>query len=76
MSPALAPQPALEFPEPRQPATFTTWQRGPTALSYDPYYVAPVETPETTTGTTGGDSAGTSGSERKAPSGAPVAANR
>ncbi len=42
MAPALENRPALAFPEPSQPAVFTTWERGPNALSYDPYYVAPV----------------------------------
>ena len=48
MDPALAALPARDFPEPRQPVTFQTWHRGPSALSYDPYYVAPAA-PETTT---------------------------
>ena len=48
MDPALAGLPARDFPEPTQPVTFEQWQRGPWALSYDPYYVAPVQ-PETTT---------------------------
>jgi penicillin-binding protein 1A len=41
MSPALEGRPAVSFPEPTQPAAFTTWERGPSSLSYDPYYVAP-----------------------------------
>jgi len=49
MSPALAPLPGRDFPEPRQPVTFTRWERGPTSLSYDPYYKPPVETETTTT---------------------------
>jgi penicillin-binding protein 1A len=49
MAPALEPTPALEFPEPSQPAVFSTWERGPNALSYDPYYVAPETTESTTT---------------------------
>ncbi len=48
MSPALAGRRVLSFPEPRQPAVFSTWQRGPNALSYDPYYVAPTTTTEPT----------------------------
>ena len=48
MSPALAGRPVRSFPEPRQPAVFATWQRGPNALSYDPYYVAPTTTTEPT----------------------------
>jgi hypothetical protein len=52
MDPALAGLPAREFPEPAQAVTFQQWQRGPEALSYDPYYVAPTApttTEETTT---------------------------
>ncbi len=48
MDPALAGLPVRDFPEPSQPVTFEQWQRGPWALSYDPYYVAPAQ-PETTT---------------------------
>ncbi len=44
MDPALEARPALDFPEPSQPAVFSTWERGPDALSYDPYYVAPDTT--------------------------------
>jgi membrane peptidoglycan carboxypeptidase len=43
MEPALADQPVVDFREPTTPVSFTTWQRGPTALSYDPYYVAPKD---------------------------------
>jgi hypothetical protein len=52
MDPALAGLPAREFPEPAQPVVFQQWHRGPSALSYDPYYVAPSApaiTEETTT---------------------------
>jgi penicillin-binding protein 1A len=42
MAPALAARPAVDFPDPREPVVFRSWQRGPTALSYDPYYVAPA----------------------------------
>jgi penicillin-binding protein 1A len=42
MEPALAGRPAREFPEPRQPVAFRSWERGSAALSYDPYYVAPA----------------------------------
>jgi penicillin-binding protein 1A len=49
MAPALESQPVVEFPEPRQPAEFTTWERGPDALSYDPNYVAPTTTETTDT---------------------------
>ncbi|MGI8974227.1 MAG: transglycosylase domain-containing protein [Gaiella sp.] len=41
MAPALASRPARAFPEPRQPAVYARWERGPATLSYDPYYVAP-----------------------------------
>jgi penicillin-binding protein 1A len=41
MAPALAGLPAREFRAPLQPVTFRSWDRGPSALSYDPYYVAP-----------------------------------
>jgi penicillin-binding protein 1A len=46
MEPALAGRPYREFSEPRRPVSFRTWERGPSALSYDPYYVAPVEEDE------------------------------
>jgi hypothetical protein len=42
MEPALAGRPVRDFPEPRQPVSFRTWERGPTALSYDPYYTPPT----------------------------------
>ena len=42
MEPALAGRPARDFPEPRRPVSFSTWERGPTALSYDPYYTPPT----------------------------------
>ncbi len=42
MEPALAGRPVREFPAPRQPVTFSTWERGPSSLSYDPYYVPPA----------------------------------
>jgi penicillin-binding protein 1A len=45
MEPALADTPVRDFREPTRPATFTTWERGPTSLSYDPYYTPPA-TPE------------------------------
>ena len=48
MDPALAGLPAREFPEPAQPVVFQQWHRGPSALSYDPYYVAPPSAPTTT----------------------------
>ena len=41
MEPALADAPFREFRAPTRPATFTTWERGPSSLSYDPYYTAP-----------------------------------
>jgi penicillin-binding protein 1A len=58
MSPALERTPVLEFPEPSQPAVFSTWERGPTALSYDPYYVAPETTESTATGASDGKAGG------------------
>jgi hypothetical protein len=58
MSPALEGTPVLEFPEPSQPAVFSTWERGPNALSYDPYYVAPETTESTATGAAGGKGGG------------------
>jgi hypothetical protein len=58
MAPALQPTPALEFPEPHQPAVFSTWERGPSALSYDPYYVAPETTESTATATSGAKDGG------------------
>ena len=42
MDPALRGLPAREFRAPLQPVTFRTWERGPLALSYDPYYVPPA----------------------------------
>jgi penicillin-binding protein 1A len=45
MEPALADRPFREFPEPRSPVSFRTWERGPTSLSYDPY-AAPEEDEE------------------------------
>jgi penicillin-binding protein 1A len=48
MDPALSGLPAREFPEPAQPVVFQQWHRGPSALSYDPYYVAPPSAPTTT----------------------------
>jgi len=52
MDPALAGLPAREFPEPAQPVVFQQWHRGPSSLSYDPYYVPPPSTPTTTEETT------------------------
>ena len=47
MEPALADAPFREFRAPTRPATFTTWERGPSSLSYDPYYTAPrTDAPE------------------------------
>ncbi len=42
MEPALAGRPVREFPAPRQPVSFVSWERGPSSLSYDPYYVPPA----------------------------------
>ena len=49
MEPALAGLPARDFRAPTQAVSFRSWQRGPWALSYDPYYVAPVTPAPTTT---------------------------
>jgi penicillin-binding protein 1A len=49
MDPALAGLPARDFPAPTQAVSFHTWQRGPSALAYDPYYVAPAAPAPTTT---------------------------
>jgi penicillin-binding protein 1A len=49
MDPALAGLPARDFPAPTQAVSFHSWQRGPWALSYDPYYVAPSAPAPTTT---------------------------
>jgi membrane peptidoglycan carboxypeptidase len=75
MEPALAGQPARDFPEPRQPVSFKTWERGPTALSYDPYYTppTPAEPDEDDAGKKGddagkkGDDAGKKGDDADAP---------
>jgi penicillin-binding protein 1A len=66
MSPALEATPMVDFPEPSQPAVFSTWERGPNALSYDPYYVAPETTETETTETTGGGGNGGNGGKAKA----------
>jgi penicillin-binding protein 1A len=52
MDPALAGLPARDFPAPTQQVSFHSWQRGPWALSYDPYYVAPAAPAATTTAET------------------------
>ena len=46
-------RPARDFPEPSAYPTYQTFHRGPLALSYDPYYVAPSTetTPADTTAT-------------------------
>ena len=76
MSPALEGTPVVDFPEPSQPAVFSTWERGPNALSYDPYYVAPTpETTETETTETTGDAARGNGGKAKG-NGAPAGADR
>ena len=49
MERALAGLPARDFPAPTQPVSFRSWHRGPWALSYDPYYVAPSAPAPTTT---------------------------
>jgi len=76
MSPALEGTPVVDFPEPSQPAVFSTWERGPNALSYDPYYVAPTpETTETKTTETTGDAAGGKGGKAQG-NGSPAGAGR
>ena len=42
-------RPQREFPEPKAYPQYLPFSRGPLALSYDPYYVAPTETPTTET---------------------------
>ena len=42
MEPALAGRPARECAAPRQEVSFRSWDRGPTSLSYDPYYTPPT----------------------------------
>jgi penicillin-binding protein 1A len=42
MERALWNRPVREFPEPRQWPVWKPFERGPHALTYDPYYVAPV----------------------------------
>ena len=76
MSPALEGTPVVPFPEPSQPAVFSTWERGPNSLSYDPYYVAPTpETTETETTETTGDAAGGKGGKAQG-NGSPAGAGR
>ena len=76
MSPALEGTPVVDFPEPSQPAVFSTWERGPNSLSYDPYYVAPTpETTETKTTETTGDAAGGKGGKAQG-NGSPAGADR
>jgi penicillin-binding protein 1A len=43
---------AVDFPQPTSYPVYQPFRRGPLALSYDPYYVAPATTGTTTTGTT------------------------
>ena len=43
MDPALRGLPARDFPAPTRPVSFRSWERGPAALSYDPYYVPSYE---------------------------------
>ena len=45
-------RPARDFPDPRVYPTYVPFQRGPLALTYDPYYVAPTTTTDTTSTTT------------------------
>ena len=42
-------RPVREFAEPKTPPLYKPFQRGPLALSYDPYYVAPTTSTESTT---------------------------
>jgi hypothetical protein len=42
-------RPAKEFSEPKTYPQYQPFRRGPLALSYDPYYVAPTTSTETTT---------------------------
>jgi penicillin-binding protein 1A len=46
MERALWNRPALDFPEPSQSPVWVPFERGSTALSYDPYYVPPPAAPE------------------------------
>ncbi len=66
-------RPPREFSDPRVYPTYQPFQRGPLALSYDPYYVAP-ETTTTETGSTD-TTATTDASEPKA-SGPPAATTK
>jgi len=61
MEPALAGLPVRDFPAPRQPVSFRTWERGPTALSYDPYYTPPTPAEDEE------DEAEGAGGDKKAP---------
>jgi penicillin-binding protein 1A len=45
MERALWNRPVQDFPEPRQAPQWVTFERGPNALSYDPYYVEPPSPP-------------------------------
>ena len=47
-------RPAREFPEPKTLPQYEPFQRGPLALSYDPLYVAPTTSTETSTTETNG----------------------
>jgi penicillin-binding protein 1A len=77
MEPALAGRPYREFREPTTPVSFRTWERGPTSLSYDPYYVPPApeepEEPEKDEEQTDAKPAGGGDSEEGEPAG-PAAA--
>lgn len=44
-------RPVRTFPDPKDPPRYEPFQRGPLALGYDPYYVAPTPTPTETTST-------------------------
>ena len=50
-------RPVREFAEPRVPPQYQPFRRGPLALSYDPYYVAPTTETTTTETTTTDDDA-------------------
>jgi len=45
-------RPAREFPEPKTYPQYQPFKRGPLALGYDPYYVAPTTSTDTTASTT------------------------
>ena len=74
MEPVLAGRPARDFPAPKQPVSFRTWERGPMALSYDPYYTppAPAEPEADDEGGDGASDATPPATGTTKPSGAPA----